>query len=151
MAKTEDRNVGTIHFPALDPAKAVDQMRVVAEQASKLSTGALVNFASSAEDAQKTLDSIFENAKAVGVELSLKTIAGLRANAEADLSHLHALVDAKLPSQVIALQSGFWRKRVEMYVQQAKELQALSSKGVVDVTKPITDALEKALTDAKAA
>ncbi|WP_244662087.1 phasin family protein [Mesorhizobium huakuii] len=50
----------------------------------------------------------------------------MRANAEADLSHLQALVGAKLPSQVIALQSSFWRKRVEMYVEQAKEFQALS-------------------------
>ncbi|MET3524121.1 phasin [Mesorhizobium abyssinicae] len=151
MAKTEDQDVGTIQFPALDPAKAIDQMRAVAEKAGKLSTGTLVKFASSAEDARKMLDSIFENTKAVGAELSLKTIAGMRANAEADLSHLHALVGAKLPSQVIALQSGFWRKRVEMYVQQAKEFQALSTKAVADVTKPITDALEKALTDAKAA
>ncbi|QND61793.1 phasin [Mesorhizobium huakuii] len=151
MAKTEDQDIETVHFPALDPAKAADQLRVVAEKVGELSTGALVKFASGAEDAQKMLKSIFENTKAVSNELSLKTMGALRANAEADLSHLQALVGAKLPSQVIALQSNFLRKRVEMCVEQAKEFQALSTKGVADVTKPIKDALEKALTDVKAA
>nr|WP_244662195.1 phasin family protein [Mesorhizobium huakuii] len=99
----------------------------------------------------KCSESIFENTKAVGNELSLKTIAALRANAEADLSHLQALVGAKLPSAVIALQSNLLRKGLEMCVEQTKEFQALSTKGVANVTKPIKDALEKALTDAKAA
>ncbi|TIU69539.1 MAG: phasin, partial [Mesorhizobium sp.] len=83
--------------------------------------------------------------------LSLKTIAALRANADAGFSHLEALVSAKSLSEVVELQTAFLRKRAELAVEQAKEFQAVASKAAEDVSKPIKTAFEKALKDIKAA
>ncbi|MER9001746.1 phasin family protein [Mesorhizobium australicum] len=141
MAKSEDKDVEIIHFPAFDPVKAADQLHSVAQTAEQWS-GALLRVTPGAEDAQKMLKTIFENTAAVGIELSLKGIATFWANAEADLSHLQALVGAKLPSQFIALQSTFLRKRVELFVEQAKQFQALGTRGVADVNKPAKNALD---------
>ncbi|MER9063951.1 phasin [Mesorhizobium sp. M0698] len=154
MSKTAEKTSETVEkteLPAFDPSKATDQLRAVAEKDVEQSKEALAKFQSGAEDTQKVLKSTFETAKSVGNELSLKTIAALRANAEADLSHLEALVGAKSPSEVFELQTTFLSKRVEMGVEQAKEFQALTTKAVTDVSKPVKDAFEKALKDLKVA
>jgi phasin len=154
MSKTADRpgeTVETIEFPAFDPSKATDQLRAVAEKGVEQSKEALAKFTSGAEDTQKALKSSFETARSVGNELSLKTIAALRANAEADFSQLEALAGAESLSEVFELQTAFLRKRVEMGVEQAKEFQALSTKAVTDVSKPVKEAFEKAMKDLKVA
>ncbi|MER9387757.1 phasin [Mesorhizobium sp. M0435] len=154
MSKTAEKTSETVEkteLPAFDPSKATDQLRAVAEKDVEQSKEALAKFQSGAEDTQKVLKSTFETAKSVGNELSLKTIAALRANAEADFSHLEALVGAKSPSEVFELQTTFLSKRVEMGVEQAKEFQALTTKAVTDVSKPVKDAFEKALKDLKVA
>ncbi|MES0100892.1 phasin [Mesorhizobium sp. M0019] len=154
MSKTAEKTSETVEkteLPAFDPSKATDQLRAVAEKDVEQSKEALAKFQSGAEDTQKVLKSTFETAKSVGNELSLKTIAALRANAEADFSHLEALVGAKSPSEVFELQTTFLSKRVEMGVEQAKEFQALTTKAVTDVSKPVKDAFEKALKNLKVA
>jgi phasin len=154
MSKTEDKpgqTAETVEFPAFDPSKATDQLRAVAEKGVEQSKEALAKFQSGAEDTQKVLKSTFETAKSVGNELSLTTIAALRANAEADFSHLEALAGAKSVSEVFELQTTFLRKRVEMGVEQAKDFQTLTTKAATDVSKPVKDFLEKALKDLKAA
>jgi phasin len=154
MSKTADKpgeTVETIEFPAFDPSKATDQLRAVAEKGVEQSKEALAKFTSGAEDTQKALKSSFETARSVGNELSLKTIAALRANAEADFSQLEALAGAESLSEVFELQTAFLRKRVEMGVEQAKEFQALSTKAVTDVSKPVKEAFEKAMKDLEVA
>jgi phasin len=81
----------------------------------------------------------------------LKTIAALRANAEANFSHLEALIGVKSLSELVELQTAFVRKRVEMSVEQAKEFQALTSKATSEVSKPVKVAFEKALKELKVA
>jgi phasin len=151
MSKTADRPSETVEIPAFDPSKATDQLRAVAEKGVVQSKEVLAKFQSGAEDTQKVLKSTFETARSVGNELSLKTIAALRANAEADFSHLEALAGAKSLSEVVELQTTFLRRRVEMGVEQAKEFQTLNAKAAADVSKPIKDAFEKALKDLKVA
>ncbi|TGR63743.1 hypothetical protein EN837_26440, partial [bacterium M00.F.Ca.ET.194.01.1.1] len=92
-----------------------------------------------------------EMAKTTSNEMLLKTIAALQANAEAGFSHLEALVGAKTLSEVVELQTAFLRKRAEMAVEQAKDFQAVTSKAVEDVAKPVKTAFEKAFKDVKAA
>ena len=141
----------SVEFPAFDPSKSTDQLRAVAEKGVEQSKEALAKLQSGAEDTQKALKSTFETARSVGNELSLKMIAALRADAEADFSHLEALAGAKSLSEIIELQTTFLRKRVEMGVEQAKEFQALTTKAATDVSKPVKDAFEKALKDLKVA
>ncbi|RWG90705.1 phasin [Mesorhizobium sp.] len=154
MSKTTTKTgetIETVEFPSFDASKATDQFRAFAEKGVEQSKEAYAKLKNGAEETQKVLESTFETAKTVSSDLSLKTIAVLRANAEAGFSHLEALVGAKTLSEVVELQTAFLRKRAEMAVEQAKDLQAVTSKAVEDVAKPVKTAFEKAFKDVKAA
>jgi phasin len=140
-----------VEFPSVVASKATDQIRAFAEKGVEQSKEAYAKLKTGAEETQKVLESTFETAKTVSGDLSLKTIAALRANADAGFSHLEALVSAKSLSEVVELQTAFLRKRAELAVEQAKEFQAVASKAAEDVSKPIKTAFEKALKDIKAA
>ena len=151
MSRTKTDTIENVEFPSFDASKATDQMRAFAEKGVEQSKEAYAKLKTGAEETQKALESTFETAKTVSSDLSLKTIAALRANAEAGFSHLEALIGAKSLSEVVELQTAFLRKRVESTVEQAKEFQAVASKAAEDVSKPVKTAFEKALKDIKAA
>ena len=154
MSKTTTKTAETIEnveFPSFDASKATDQIRAFAEKGVEQSKEAYAKLKNGAEETQKVLESTYETAKTVSGDLSLKTLAILRANAEANFSHMEALIGAKTLSEVVELQTAFLRKRAEMAVEQAKELQTVASKAVEDVSKPVKAAFEKAFKDAKAA
>jgi phasin len=144
-------SVENVEFPTFDASKAADQVRAFAEKGIEQSKETYAKMKNGAEEAQKALESTFEAAKTVGSDLSLKTIATLRANAEAGFSHLEALVGAKSLSEVIELQTAFLRKSFENAVEQTKELQAITSKAAEDVSKPMKNAFEKAVKELKVA
>ena len=143
--------IENVEFPSFDASKATDQIRAFAEKGVEQSKEAYAKLKTGAEETQKVLESTFETAKTVSGDLSLKTIAALRANAEAGFSHLEALVGAKSLSEVVELQTSFLRKRVELAVEQAKEFQTVASKAAEDVSKPIKTVLEKSFKDLKVA
>ncbi|CAH2405494.1 Phasin [Mesorhizobium ventifaucium] len=145
------KTADTIEFPSFDASKATDQIRAFAEKGVEQSKEAYAKLKTGAEETQKALESTFETAKTVSNDLSLKTIAALRANTEAGLSHFEALIGAKSLSEVVELQTGFLRKQVEMTVEQAKDFQTVASKAAEDVSKPIKTAFEKAMKEVKAA
>ena len=120
MSKKITDTAETVEFPTFDTAKATDQIRAFAEKGVEQSKEAYAKLQNGAEEAKKTLESTYEVAKTVSSDLSLKTISALRANAEANFSHLEALVGAKSLSEIVELQTSFLRKRVEMTVEQAK-------------------------------
>ncbi|MBZ9737097.1 phasin [Mesorhizobium sp. CA18] len=154
MSKTTAKSAETIEnveFPSFDASKATDQIRAFAEKGVEQSKEAYAKLKTGAEETQKVLESTYETAKTVSSDVSLKTIAALRANAEVSFSHLEALVGAKTLSEVVELQTSFLRKRVEMAVEQAKEFQTVATKAVEDVSKPVKSAFEKAMKDVKAA
>ena len=154
MAKTADMTTNITEntaFPTFDASKATDQFRAVAEKGVEQSKEAYAKFASGTETTQKALQSSLETAKTVSNELSLKTIAALRANAEAGFSHLEALIGARSPSEVVELQTAFLRKQVEKTVDQVKEFQAVTTKAAEDVSKPIQDVYEKTMKALKVA
>ena len=152
MSRTKTaETIENVEFPSFDASKATDQIRAFAEKGVEQSKEAYSKLKTGAEETQKVLESTFETAKTVSSDLSLKTIAAFRSNAEAGFSHLEALIGAKSLSEVIELQTAFLRKRVETTVEQAKEFQAVASKAAEDVSKPVKTAFEKALKDVKAA
>jgi phasin len=153
MAKIEKSAdiIENVEFAAFDPAKATDQLRNFAEKGVEQSKEAYAKMKAGAEEAQKTLETSFETAKAASVDVSLKTIAVMRDNAEAGFSHLEALAGAKSLSEVIELQTSYLRKRFEMSVEQAKDIQAVSSKAAEDVAKPFKGVFEKAIKELKVA
>ena len=153
MAKAAEKPemLDNVEFPTFDASKATDQFRAFAEKGVEQSKEAYDKMKNSAEETQKVLESTFETAKAVSNDLSLKTISALRANTEAGFSHLEALLGAKSVSEVIELQTSYLRKRVEMTVEQARDIQSVSTKAVEEVGKPIKAVFEKALKELKAA
>ena len=151
MSKVAGKTAETVEFPTFDAEKATDQFRAFAEKGVEQSKEAYAKLKNGAETAQKAVETTFEHVKAAGNELSLKSIAAARANAEAGFSHLEALVAAKSLAEVIELQTSFLRKSVETAVEQAKDFQAASSKAVEDVSKPIKDVFEKAVSELKVA
>lgn len=151
MSKTTNKTADTIEFPTFDASKATDQFRAFAEQGVEQSKEAYARLKSGAETSQKALESSFEAARSAGNELSLKSIAAMRANAEAGFAHLEALVGVKSVSDLIELQTAFLRKRVEMTVDQAKDFQAISTKAAEDVAKPMKSVFENAAKELKVA
>ncbi|MHC2567726.1 phasin family protein [Rhizobium leguminosarum] len=136
----------TSAFSHLDLA-ATDRLLIIAEERVEQSKEALAKYQSIAEGNQKVLKSTFETAWLAGNELALTTIAALRANTEADFSYLKALAGAKSLPDVIEVQTTFFRKRVEIGVEQAGNLRALTTKAATDLAKPIKVAIEKTLRD----
>jgi phasin len=152
MSKTKTAEFAeTVEFPSFDASKATDQIRAFAEKGVEQSKETYAKLKTGAEEAQKALEATFETAKSVSSDLSLKTIANLRANAEANFAHLEALVGAKSISEFIELQTAFLRKRVETTVEQAKDFQAVASKAAEEVTQPFKGAFEKAFKELKVA
>lgn len=152
MSKTKTAEfTDTVEFPSFDASKATEQFRTFAEKGVEQSKEAYAKLKTNAEQTQKTFEASFETAKTVSSDLSLKTIATLRANAEAGFSHLEALVGAKSLSEVVELQTAFLRKHVEASVEQAKDFQAVASKAAEDVAKPFKTAFDKAITELKVA
>jgi len=148
--KKPDTIEGTA-LPPFDPSKATAEFSAAAEKGFEQSQDVLAKFKAGSEDVQKAVESSIETAKAVGSDLSLKTIAVLRANTEAAFTHFEALVAVKSPTEFVELQTAFAREQVEMALEQAKELQAVATKAVEDVSKPIKSAFEKAIKELKVA
>lgn len=149
MTKSAAKTADTIEFPTFDATKTADQFRAFAEKGAEQSKEAYAKIKSGAEAAQKAIETTFETARSAGSELSLKSIAVARTNAEAGFSHLEALVGAKSLSEVIELQTAFMRKTLETAVEQVKDLQATSTKAAEEVAKPFKDAFETSARELK--
>ncbi len=154
MSKTATKAsefIENVEFPSFDASKATDQMRAFAEKSVEQSKEVYSKLKTGAESTQKALETTFETAKTAGNDLSLKTIAALRANAEMGFSHIESLLAVKSVSEFIELQTAFLRKGVETFVEQAKDIQTASTKAAEEVAKPIKDAFEKAAKELKVA
>jgi len=142
---------GSQEYPSFDASKTADQFRVFAEKGAEHTRETYARLKAGAEDAQKAMETTFETAKTAGVDLSLKAISAFRANAEADLSHLEALIGVKSLSEFFELQTSYLRKRVEMAIEQTKEMRVAGSKAAEEISKPLKDSFEKAVSGLKAA
>jgi phasin len=153
MAKTEKTAdiIENVEFPTFDTSKTTDQFRALAEKGVEQSKEAYAKAKAGAEEAQKLFEGTIETTKAASNELSLKAIAALRVNAELGFSHLESLVAAKSLSEIVELQTAYLRRRFELAVDQAKELQTATTKAAEDVAQPFKGAFEKALKEFKAA
>ncbi|KUM27768.1 phasin [Mesorhizobium loti] len=153
MAKISGKTetIENVESSTFDPSEATEQVRAAAEQGVEQAKEAFSKLQSDAETTQKAFESTLEMAKTTRNEVSLKTIAALRANAEAGFAHLEALVAVKSPSEFFELQAAFVNKQIEISVVQAKTLQAVMLRATEDASKPIRDAFETALKGLKAA
>lgn len=145
--KTDD----IFSFSAFDPAKLTESFREFAEKGATQSREAYAKMKTAAEEATKTVESTMQSAQTGSVELGLKAIDALRANADMSLSHMEALLGVKSVSELFELQTAFIRKQAEVTVEQAKAMQDAARKLAEDVAKPGKDAAEKVMATFKAA
>ncbi len=137
-------------FAAFDPAKLTESYREFAENGVAQSKEAYAKLKTAAEDATKTVEQTLESAQAGSVELSLKAIDAVRTNADNSLSHVEALLGVKSVSELVELQSAFFRSQAEAAVEQARDLQEAARKVAEDVSKPGKAAYEKVAKTIKA-
>jgi len=149
MNKATANTAETIEFPTFDAARTTEQFRAFTKQSVEQSKEAYAKFKSGVETAQKAFESTFETARNAGTEISLKSIAAARANTEAGFSHLEALAKARTFSEIIELQTSYFRKAAESVAEQAKEFQSLTQKAAADVSKPMKDAFDTTLAELK--
>jgi phasin len=151
MANTKPKTAETIEFPTFDASKATDQVRAFAEKGLEQTQEVYAKVKANAEDTQKMMEDSIETFRAASSDFNKKTIAAMRANAEAGFSHLEALLAVKSVSEFVELQTAFGRKQAEAAVEQVKDFQASATKAAEDVSKPAKAAFEKALKDLKVA
>ena len=149
MSKKSDTDA--FAMPSFDASKVSDQFRDFAEKGLEQSKDAYAKMKTATEDAQKTVEETFKSVQTAGADVSLKAIATLRANTEAGLNHLEALVGVKSVADFVELQTSFFRKQAELVTAQAKELQDISTKAAEKAAAPVKAAFEKVVTEFKAA
>ena len=149
MSKKSDTDA--FAMPSFDASKVSAQFRPFAERGLEQSTDAYAKMKTATEDAQKTVEETFKSVQTAGADVSLKAIAALRANTEAGLNHLEALVGVKSVADFVELQTSFFRKQAELVTAQAKELQDISTKAAEKAAAPVKAAFEKVVTEFKAA
>lgn len=136
-------------FAAFDATKAADQVRAFAEKGVEQTQEAYAKLKTGAEDAQKIVEESVETVKDAAKDVSMKTIAALRANAEAGFAHMEALLGVKSVADFVELQSTYIRKQAELAAEQVKEMQSVTTKAIEDASKPAKQAFEKAVKDFK--
>ncbi|NMG40783.1 phasin [Chelativorans sp. ZYF759] len=151
MSKTTSKTAETIEFPTFDASQATDQMRAMAEKGVEQTKEAYAKMKDGAETTQKALEETFEAARTSSTEMSLKSIAAMRAGTDSSLSHMEAMLGVKSIADMFELQTAFMRKQMELSVEHAKELQALSTKSFEEVSKPMRSLAEKSMKELKAA
>lgn len=138
-------------FSAFDPSKFTETFRDFAEKGAAQSKDAYAKMKTAAEEASKTVENTMQTAQAGTVELGLKAIEALRANADMSLSHMEALLGVKSVAELVELQTAFLRKQAEATVEQAKSMQEAAKKVAETVTKQGKEAADKAMSSLKVA
>lgn len=136
---------------SFDPNKVTESFRDFAEKGAAQSRDAYAKMKTAAEDAAKTVEATVESAQSGTVELGLKAIEALRANADSSLSHMEALLSAKSLSELFELQTAFVRKQAELALEQARAMQETTRKVGESVAQPSKDAAQKAMASFKPA
>lgn len=150
MSKT-GKTADVFAFPTFDATGVADQFREFTEKGMAQSKESYAKLKDQAEATQKAMEETFETVQANSSAVALKAIAAARANVESGFSHAEALFGAKTFADVIELQTSFLRKQAEMFVDQAKAMQEVTTKAAEEVSKPVKTAFEKAMKDLKVA
>ena len=148
MSKTSNKTSEA--FPGFDHSKTTEQLRFFAERAARQTEEAYERMKAGAEDTRKAFEASLEVAKEAGDELILKSIAAMRAGAEANISQFEALANARTFSEVIEIQGAYMRKQTELALDQAREFQAISQKVIAELARPVREAFDKGATQAAA-
>jgi len=117
--------------------EAQEQFRKAVEQGIAQSRTAYDKLKVAAEEATGSIESSYSAATKGVNDLNAKAIDAIKAQSEATLEHVKAVMAAKSVSEAIQLQSAHMRAQFEAFTAQAKDMAALAQKIANDASEPL--------------
>ncbi|RLQ89345.1 phasin [Notoacmeibacter ruber] len=127
------------------PEAMSEQFRSFTEKGIAQSQEAYAQFKSQAEENQKALEESVETVRSAVQTVSRKSIENARKQSEAAFDHVERLMGVNSISELMEVQTSFFRQQAEMNIAQAKEMQNVTSSAVEEVSKPAREAFTKAV------
>lgn len=90
-----------------------------------------------ADEAASAVEASYATARAGVVELNIKTLEALKANAEANFDFVKSAFSVKTAADYITLHTEFARKQIELITSQTKSIAELAQKVAADSSEPI--------------
>jgi phasin len=132
-------------FSAFDPARLTQSWREFADKGASHSQDAYGKMKEAAEEASRTMQSTIDSAQAGSMEMGLKAMDAIRANAEMSLAHMESLMGVKTVSEFLELQTTFVRRQAELTVEQTRSMQDAARKVADEMARPGREAAERAM------
>jgi phasin len=123
--------------PAASVADVQEKVRAMLEKGLTETRATYSKAKSAADEASNAMETSFANAKSGIVEMNVKALAALRANADANFDFLKSIFHVKSAADLVTLQTEFTRKQIEMLTGHTKELGALAQKVANDTVEPL--------------
>lgn len=140
---TAKKPASNFEFPEFDVAKMSSSFREAAEKTVAQNAEAYEQFKVAAEEATESAKQAFEAAREGAIALSSKAIENTKANTEASITYMEKLSAIKSVSELMELQSEFFRNSFEVLSAQTKEAQELTAKVSEESTAPVKAVAEK--------
>ena len=113
--------------------------------ASRQSASPYGQFAWWFEETQKTIEDVFEATRVVMNDLSVVTIIAMRANADAEFSHLEALARARTLAEVSDLQTAYVKRHLDRRGESMMALEETMTHAIETISQPIMDGFQRTL------
>jgi len=130
-------------FPQFDLSQYGETYREFAEKAMAQGAEAYDKFKTAAEEATAGAQTSFDAMRESTAALTAKAIENSRVNTEAGVAFLEKLASAKTLSEVIDLQSAYFRSTFETLTSQAKEAQDMVAKAGEKAAAPVKTVAQK--------
>lgn len=133
---------------------ALEMPDLVREIAEKSVTGvkdAYESVRSAAEEATDMMEDTYETARKGFVDMNLKIIDHVQANADRAFAFAKEMMMAKSMSEAVELQTRFAREQFEHMANQAREFQEVATHYASETSAPMKEAWERTAEKFKAA
>ncbi|MEZ5871727.1 MAG: phasin family protein [Nitratireductor sp.] len=144
MAAAKKSATDAFQVSQFDFSSLNETYREMAEKAVAQGTEAYDKLKAAAEEATASAQKSFDAFREGVTEISAKTMANTKANADAGVAFFEKVSAAKTFAEVLELQGEFFRASFETIANQAKEVQELSMKVGEKTAAPAKVAVEKA-------
>jgi len=111
----------------------------------KLSASPFGPFAFWFEETQKTVEDLFETTRSLMNDLSVVTIIAMRANADAEFSHLEALARARTLAEVLDLQTAYISRHLDRRGESMVALEETMTHAIEKISQPVMDGFQRTL------
>ena len=120
-----------------------EQFRKAMETGLDQSRASYEKMKSAAETVTGSLESSYEAASKGLAAFNAKAIDALKAQSDATLDHVKAVMGAKTIGEAIALQSAHVRKQFDFFSAQSKEMAAMAQQLATEAGEPLKTTMKK--------